>query len=274
MGRLEDSTLGKGTNYRNRYDPALLLPIPRAAQRANIGVTALLPFHGVDIWTAYELSWLGDRGKPQLAIAEFRVPASSPNIIESKSLKLYLNGFAQERVGDLLAIQPILARDLSAAAGGEVEVNLREATSTQHGVADLAGQSLDDEDTTIDWYGPPRPDYLLAAAEAPIVNETLVSNLLRSNCPVTGQPDWGSVQITYAGAPIDHAGLLRYVVSFRNHSEFHEHCVERMFVDIMQRCAPRQLSVYGRYTRRGGLDINPFRSTGTAQPGNVRTPRQ
>ena len=274
MGKLEDSTLGKVTHYPDRYDPALLLPLPRAGQRANLGISTPLPFQGVDIWNAYELSWLDQRGKPQVAIAEFRVPATSPNLIESKSFKLYLNGFAQECVGEPTALQLILTRDLSAAVGAEVEVKLREATTAQRALADLAGQSLDGQDLAIDCYGPPRPDYLSAAPDAPAVSETLVSDLLRSNCPVTGQPDWGSLQIAYMGPPIDHAGLLRYVISFRNHSEFHEHCVERMFVDIMQKCAPRHLSVYGRYTRRGGLDINPFRSTAMAQPANERTPRQ
>lgn len=274
MGKLEDSALGKNTDYRERYDPALLLPLSRARQRAMIGVTTSLPFHGVDIWNAYELSWLDHHGKPQVALAEFRVPATSPDIIESKSFKLYLNGFAQEHIGDAVALQSILARDLSATAGSGVEVSLREASSTQHELADLAGQSLDDQELAIDCYAPPRPDYLLATPDAADVSETLVSDLLRSNCPVTGQPDWGSVQISYHGAPIDHAGLLRYVVSFRNHSEFHEHCVERMFVDIMRQCAPRQLSVYARYTRRGGLDINPFRSTAGDLPANLRTVRQ
>jgi len=274
MGKLDDSALGKATTYSDRYDPALLLPLPRAGQRAQIGVTAPLPFHGVDIWNAYELSWLDHRGKPRVAVAEFRVPAGSPNIVESKSFKLYLNGFAQERVGDAVALRLVLARDLSAATGGEVEVHLREANAARHELADLPGQSLDDEDVAIDCYGPPRPDYLRAATGAPAVSETLVSDLLRSNCPVTGQPDWGSVQVAYEGPPIDHAGLLRYVISFRNHSEFHEHCVERMFVDILRHCAPRRLSVYGRYTRRGGLDINPFRSTTTDQPANLRTSRQ
>ena len=274
MSRLEDSALGKATDYREGYDPVLLLPLPRARQRAMIGVTTPLPFHGVDIWNAYELSWLDHHGKPHIAIAEFCVPATSANIIESKSFKLYLNGFAQERIGDASILQRTLTQDLSAAAGDEVDVTLREASAAQHEPADLAGQSLDGQEVAIDCYGPPRPDYLLATPEAPDVNETLVSDLLRSNCPVTGQPDWGSVQISYHGAPIDRAGLLRYVVSFRNHSEFHEHCVERMFVDIMRQCAPRQLSVYARYTRRGGLDINPFRSTTDDLPANLRTVRQ
>ena len=274
MSAIENSTLGKATSYSGGYDRDLLFPLSRAGNRAEIGVSEPLPFYGVDIWNAYELSWLDQRGKPHVALAEFRVPASSPNLIESKSFKLYLNGFAQECMPDAPALQAILLRDLSAAAGCAVEVALRDADATQHALTDLPGKSLDDQDLSIDCYGPPRAEFLRAREDAPAISETLVSHLLRSNCPVTGQPDWGSVQIGYHGAPIEHAGLLRYLISFRNHSEFHEHCVERIFVDIMRLCAPQQLSVYARYTRRGGLDINPFRSTAGAQPDNVRTPRQ
>jgi 7-cyano-7-deazaguanine reductase len=274
MGTIDDSTLGKATSYRGGYDRSLLLPIARADNRQYLGVCDPLPFYGVDVWNAYELSWLDQRGKPHVALAEFRVPASSPNLIESKSFKLYLNGFAQERFTDAPALQAILLRDLSAAAGCAVAVTLRQAQAAQHALADLPGISLDDQDLAIDCYGPPHADFLRTREDAPMISETLVSHLLRSNCPVTGQPDWGSVQIAYHGAPLDHAGLLRYLVSFRNHNEFHEHCVERIFIDLMRRCTPQQLSVYARYTRRGGLDINPFRSTGATQPDNVRTPRQ
>ncbi|WP_114239574.1 NADPH-dependent 7-cyano-7-deazaguanine reductase QueF [Dyella sp. C9] len=274
MSTPEHSPLGKTTVYADRYDPSLLFPIPRSAKREEIGVAEPLPFHGVDIWNAYELSWLDARGKPVVALAEFRVPATSPNIIESKSFKLYLNGFSQERMRDSAALLEILLRDLSAAAGAPVEVALTEAQARGHAVTDLDGTLVDTLDVAIEDYGPPRADYLVADAGQPVVEEALVSNLLRSNCPVTGQPDWGSVQIHYRGAPIDRAGLLRYLVSFRNHNEFHEQCVERIFVDVMQRCRPEQLSVYARYTRRGGLDINPYRSTGTELPGNPRGARQ
>jgi len=274
MSTPEHSPLGKSTIYADRYDPSLLFPIPREIKRAEIGVAEPLPFHGVDIWNAYELSWLDVRGKPVVALAEFRVPAVSPNIIESKSLKLYLNGFAQERVNDAATLAATLTRDLSAAAGALVDVQLRDASAAAYAVADLDGHLLDGQDIAIDHYGPPQADFLHADAGANPVVETLVSHLLRSNCPVTGQPDWGSVQIVYRGAPIAHAGLLRYLVSFRDHNEFHEQCVERIFVDLMQRCAPQQLSVYARYTRRGGLDINPFRSSMPATPNNTRTVRQ
>ncbi|RCS29509.1 NADPH-dependent 7-cyano-7-deazaguanine reductase QueF [Rhodanobacter denitrificans] len=274
MSTPEHSPLGKDTVYAGRYDPSLLFPIPRADKRAEIGIADTLPFHGVDIWNAYELSWLDLRGKPQVAMAEFRVPALSPQIIESKSFKLYLNGFAQERIADAAALAATLTHDLSAAAGAAVGVQLRDARADALPVIDLDGHLLDDQNIAIDHYGPPQADFLQADTGAMPVAETVLSHLLRSNCPVTGQPDWGSVQIAYRGAPIDHAGLLRYLVSFRTHNEFHEQCVERIFVDLTQRCAPRQLSVYARYTRRGGLDINPFRSSAPASPGNPRTVRQ
>ncbi|WP_243042092.1 NADPH-dependent 7-cyano-7-deazaguanine reductase QueF [Dyella sedimenti] len=274
MSTPEHSPLGKATIYADRYDPSLLFPIPRAAKREEIGVALPLPFHGVDVWNAYELSWLDTRGKPVVALAEFRVPADSPNIIESKSFKLYLNGFSQERMASAGMLVDTLARDLSVAAGAPVEVTLSEARAQGHAMADLEGTLIDALPLDIDDYGPPRADYLVADAARPAVEEALVSNLLRSNCPVTGQPDWGSVQVRYRGAPIDPAGLLRYLVSFRNHNEFHEQCVERIFVDVMQHCRPEQLSVYARYTRRGGLDINPYRSTGTEAPDNPRGARQ
>lgn len=274
MSTPEHSPLGKTTVYADRYDASLLFPIPRQAKRDEIGVSAPLPFHGEDVWNAYELSWLDARGKPVVALAEFRVPATSPNIIESKSFKLYLNGFSQERIEDRQALLATLARDLSAAAGADVEVSLSAAQARGHAMLDLDGTLIDDLPIDIDDYGPPRADYLATQAQGNDVEETLVSNLLRSNCPVTGQPDWGSVQIRYRGAAIDHAGLLRYLVSFRNHNEFHEQCVERIFVDVMARCRPTQLSVYARYTRRGGLDINPYRSTGRERPSNPRGARQ
>ncbi|WP_266171992.1 NADPH-dependent 7-cyano-7-deazaguanine reductase QueF [Dyella subtropica] len=269
----EHSPLGKSTVYADRYDPGLLFPIPRSIKREEIGVGEPLPFYGVDIWNAYELSWLDARGKPVVALAEFRVPATSPNIIESKSFKLYLNGFAQERIADASALIDTLSRDLSAAAGATIDVRLSDTSAQGHAIVDLDGHVIDTLDIDVDDYGPPKADYLHATT-SDVVEETLVSNLLRSNCPVTGQPDWGSVQIRYRGPRIDPAGLLRYLVSFRNHNEFHEQCVERIFVDVTARCAPQQLSVYARYTRRGGLDINPFRSSVAATPGNPRGARQ
>ncbi len=274
MSTPETSPLGKDTVYADRYNPGLLFPIPRADKRREIGVAEILPFHGVDIWNAYELSWLDLRGKPQVALGEFHIPASSSHLIESKSFKLYLNGFAQECIESVDVLTDTLLHDLSAAAGAVVSVRLHDARASALPTVDLDGEMLDGQDITIDHYGPPRPDFLRADLSVQPVQETLVSHLLRSNCPVTGQPDWGSVQISYRGAPIDRAGLLRYLVSFRTHNEFHEQCVERIFVDLTQRCAPQQLSVYARYTRRGGLDINPFRSSTPATPDNSRTVRQ
>ncbi len=274
MSTPETSPLGNDTVYADRYDPKLLFPISRAGQRREIGVAETLPFHGVDIWNAYELSWLDSGGKPRVALAEFRVPASSPHLIESKSFKLYLNSFAQECIESSDALTDIMLHDLSAAAGAVVSVQLNHAFAAALPIVDLDGHLLDDQQIEIDHYGPPRPEFLQTDVTVQPVQETVLSHLLRSNCPVTGQPDWGSVQIAYRGAPIDHAGLLRYLVSFRGHNGFHEQCVEQIFVDLMQRCAPHQLSVYARYTRRGGLDINPYRSSVPATPDNTRTVRQ
>lgn len=270
----EHNPLGKTVSYSSRYDPGLLYPIPRAPSRAGLGIVTPLPFHGVDIWNAYELSWLDAHGKPEVALAEFRVPADSPNIVESKSFKLYLNSFNQERVGDADALRLRLLRDLSAAAGAEVEV----AITSPHrfalaALAGLDGESIDDLAVAIDDYGPPNPAYLQASVDD-VVEESLVSNLLKSNCPVTGQPDWASVQIRYAGPRVDRTGLLRYLISFREHAEFHEQCVERIFMDITRRCGPLRLSVYARYTRRGGLDINPWRGNYAGVPANPRGARQ
>ena len=275
MSSPDHSPLGKATVYADRYDASLLFPIPRQGKRDEIGVSAgTLPFHGVDVWNGYELSWLDARGKPVVAVAEFRFPATTPNIVESKSFKLYLNSFAQERMADDAQVLATLVRDLSAASGGPVDVVLR-APNDLDGtpLGEPEGILLDTQELDFDSYGPPRPDFL--ATRDGDVREVLVSHLLRSNCPVTGQPDWGSVQIAYTGAPIDRAGLLRYLVSFRSHTEFHEQCVERIFMDLRAHCAPRELSVYARYTRRGGLDINPFRSTDPAAvPANPRGARQ
>lgn len=271
----ELSPLGKTVGYATDYDPSLLFPIARASQRALLGLGDELPFVGVDFWNAYELGWLDGRGKPRVALAEFRVPAASPNLIESKSFKLYLGSYAQARFGDTDTLRAQMIRDLSQAAGAAVSVVLTPAASSNAALIEtLEGDLIDDLPIEISHYGPPRPDFLAADPDLR-GDEVLVSHLLRSNCPVTGQPDWASVQIRYAGPRIARDGLLRYLVSFRNHSDFHEQCVERIFLDLMQQCAPLRLAVYARYTRRGGLDINPFRATpGLPLPGNPRTARQ
>ena len=273
MNTPHDSALGRGIAYPDRYDAGLLFPIARATQRSVLGISDALPFYGVDVWNAYELSWLDARGRPEVAVAEFRFPATTPNIVESKSFKLYLASFNQERLAGAQVLRERIARDLSAAAGGTVEVAL--TAPSRFGtlaLAGLDGTSIDSEPVEIESYGP--PDASLLATANGEADETLVSDLLKSNCPVTGQPDWASIAIRYAGPRIDRAALLRYLVSFRNHADFHEHCVERIFIDIRDRCAPRTLSVYARYTRRGGLDINPWRSSEPSDPPNPRTARQ
>ncbi|MBO7806979.1 NADPH-dependent 7-cyano-7-deazaguanine reductase QueF [Burkholderia pseudomallei] len=271
----EHSPLGKATVYADQYDASLLFPIPRAGAREQIGIGAPLPFFGTDIWNAYELSWLNARGKPQIAIATFYVPAESPNIVESKSFKLYLGSFAQTAFESADAVRDALKRDVSAACGASVTVRLATpAEFRKLQMDELDGLSLDRLDLDAHVYETD-PSFLTASHDEAPVEETLVTDLLKSNCPVTGQPDWGSVQIHYVGAPIDHAGLLRYIISFRNHTGFHEQCVERIFVDILRACQPVKLAVYARYTRRGGLDINPFRTNyNQPMPDNARTARQ
>ncbi|MDR2690432.1 MAG: NADPH-dependent 7-cyano-7-deazaguanine reductase QueF [Azoarcus sp.] len=262
-----DSPLGKPTARRDTYAPELLFPMARQGKRDEIGVRGdALPFVGEDIWNAYELSWLDARGKPVVALARFRVPASSPGLIESKSLKLYLNAFNQQRMPDAETVRATIARDLSAAVGATVGVEVMPlAGYPQRRFAYPDGVCLDSLDIDIEHYRL-CPDYLRADGAA--VSETLYSHLLKSNCLVTGQPDWGMLAVRYTGPAIDRVGLLRYIVSFRQHNEFHEQCVERAFCDILARCQPTELTVWARYTRRGGLDINPLRATpgSTAQP--------
>lgn len=281
MNLVNHSPLGQATQYVDQYDASLLFPIPRAAQRDKLGISQRLPFLGADLWTAFELSWLNTRGKPQLALAHITVPCESANIIESKSFKLYLGSFSNTRFADAAEVQARLRADLTEAAwrGATVQSSvgvklIAPELFDQEPIHELDGLSLDRLDLDCDSYTP-APEFLSAATEESPVSEVLTSNLLKSNCPVTGQPDWGSVQISYFGPQIDQAGLLRYIVSFRNHNGFHEDCVERIFMDIQARCLPHKLSVYARYTRRGGLDINPFRSSfPQALPSNVRTARQ
>jgi 7-cyano-7-deazaguanine reductase len=266
------SPLGKIAAWPDRYDASLLFPIARANGRDELGLRGSPPFIGFDLWTAYELAWLDAHGKPCVGIAELRVPADSPNLIESKSLKLYLNGFAQMRMDAPDALCETIVRDLSNAAGADVHVSLLPATDATP-MRELKGECIDDLALDIDDYGPPNPDHLRVHEDGD--EEVLVSHLFRSNCPVTGQPDWASVQVRYRGARIDRAGLLRYFISFRTHDGFHEQCVEHIFRDLLAYCRPDALSVYARYTRRGGIDINPWRATaGYASPAPARTIRQ
>ncbi len=261
--------LGAATEYPERYDPGLLVAIPRAEGRASLGPVG---FRGVDLWTAYELSWLNARGRPCVAIAEFRVSCDSPNIVESKSFKLYLNSLNQERIPSRQALLALLARDLGEAFGAPLAVELFSPEEyAKTGFWQPQGECLDEIDTDCRHFDP--APALLQTLEQE-VEETLYSHLLKTNCPVTGQPDWATVVVRYRGRAIDREGLLRYIVSFRQHQDFHEHCVERIYCDLMARCAPRWLEVHARYTRRGGLDINPSRSSDvpTVLPG--RTARQ
>jgi 7-cyano-7-deazaguanine reductase len=281
MNSPDQSQLGKPVSYADRYDAGLLYPIERAPKRAELGLAGALPFFGADLWTAFELSWLNRRGKPQVAIGHFTIPCETPNIIESKSLKLYLGSFNSEMFDSVDQVRERIRADLSEAvwrgapAGGTIGVRLLLPDAfDREPVHELDGLSLDRLDIECTEYTP-APELLGAVQDEQPVEETLTSNLLKSNCLVTGQPDWGSVQIRYTGPQIDQGGLLRYLVSFRNHNEFHEQCVERLFMDIWRRCKPSKLAVYARYTRRGGLDINPLRTSHPmALPPNIRTARQ
>ncbi|MGH8190267.1 MAG: NADPH-dependent 7-cyano-7-deazaguanine reductase QueF [Rhodanobacteraceae bacterium] len=273
-----DSPLGRKTEYPATVDPSVLFPIARADARKPLGIDAdPLPFTGADIWNAWELSWLDAHGKPRVAVAELRVPCDSSNLVESKSVKLYLGGYAMTRFDDAQDVRARIADDVSAKVGVPVEAALLEAADFPRlAIADLAGESLDEQQIGIDGYGPPRPDHLCTRTGGRVVEEALVTRLFRSVCPVTGQPDWATVQVRYRGIPIERTGLLRYVVSYREHADFHEACVERMFTDIQQHCRPLSLLVYARFLRRGGIDINPWRATPgfASMLANTRDARQ
>ena len=272
---LSGLTLGKTTDYRDVYDASLLQGVPRSLNRDPLGLHAdSLPFHGADIWTLYELSWLNAKGLPQVAVGHVELSHETVNLIESKSFKLYLNSFNQTRFANWEAVQETLERDLSACAQGKVTVALYRLDEVEgQPIAHFHGSCIDNQDIEIESYQF-NADYLDGAAGQKVVQETLVSHLLKSNCLITHQPDWGSVQIQYRGPQIDREKLLRHLVSFRHHNEFHEQCVERIFNDILRFCAPESLSVYARYTRRGGLDINPWRSNTDFVPAIGRLVRQ
>ncbi|WP_034916655.1 MULTISPECIES: NADPH-dependent 7-cyano-7-deazaguanine reductase QueF [Erwinia] len=272
---LSGLTLGKPTEYHDTYQPSLLQAVPRSMNREPLGLfPESLPFHGADIWTLYELSWLNANGLPQVALGEVTLDASSQNLIESKSFKLYLNSFNQTRFAHWDEVRATLERDLRACAQGDINVELFSLQTIEgQPVGHFAGHCIDAQDIAIDNYHF-TTDYLVNATHPEKVEEQLVSHLLKSNCLITNQPDWGSVQISYSGPRIDREALLRYLVSFRHHNEFHEQCVERIFNDIQRFCQPESLSVYARYTRRGGLDINPWRSNGEFSPARSRLARQ
>ncbi|MFM5718879.1 NADPH-dependent 7-cyano-7-deazaguanine reductase QueF [Aeromonas caviae] len=270
---LQGLSLGQQSAYISQYTPSLLQPVPRSLNRDDLGLRGELPFQGCDVWTLYELSWLNAKGKPVVAIGEVFVPATSPNLIESKSFKLYLNSFNQTRCDSLEAVQALLVQDLSGCAGAPVSVTLFTLDQAPHQIAQLPGECIDSLDIEVDGYEFDET-LLQGAAGREIVEETLHSHLLKSNCLVTSQPDWGSVVIHYRGPRLDREKLLRYLISFRQHNEFHEQCIERIFTDLKHFCTPEQLTVHARYTRRGGLDINPFRSDWEPVPANLRLIRQ
>ena len=272
---LKSLKLGQKTEYASQYDRTLLQPVPRALNRDGLGITQNQPFTiGADIWTAYEISWLNEKGLPQVAIADIYLDYQSQNLIESKSFKLYLNSFNQSKFADFNAVQQTMQRDLSECAQGDVKVRLNPvAVYDSQKIDHLQGDCIDEQDIEITSYEF-NADWLKDCVSDEIVEEKLVSHLLKSNCLITNQPDWGTLHIHYVGKKIDHEKLLRYVVSFRQHNEFHEQCVERIFCDLMYYAKPEKLTVYARYTRRGGLDINPFRSNFENLPENLRLARQ
>ena len=271
----DDLSLGKQVDYEFEYNPGLLQGVPRSLSRDTLDLAnSSLPFDGIDTWTGYELSWLNLKGKPNVAILECHVPITSENLIESKSFKLYLNSFNQTKFASAEDVRQVLQADLSACAGETVEVKLilpEQFTSLQF--KEFEGTLLDSLDVEIEQYSP-NTQFLALAKSGAEVKETLISHLLKSNCLITSQPDWASIQIRYEGKAIEHEGLLKYLISFRQHNEFHEQCVERIYNDIMQHCQPDKLTVCARYTRRGGLDINPFRSNYEAPFANHRQARQ
>lgn len=270
---LAASPLGHATDYPDAYDPTLLFPVARGPQRKEIGITGVLPFAGADVWTAFELTWLDAQGKPAIAIASFEVPATSTAIVESKSVKLYLGAFAQTRFDDAAAVAMVIERDLARATGAAVYVALTlPAQFPGLRLAAMEGESLDALPLAVDHFDLDPSALAVTGGEAA---ETLRTDLFRSVCPITGQPDFASVAISYTGPRIDRTGLLRYLVSYRCHAGFHEHCVERIFVDVQRACGCATLSVSARFTRRGGVDINPWRtSSGLPPPGGGRMARQ
>ena len=267
--------LGQQTKYSEKYDRTLLQPVPRRLNRDQLNITATQPFTiGADIWTAYEISWLNPKGVPQVAIADVSIDFRSENLIESKSFKLYLNSFNQTTFADFADVQQTLQRDLQDCAQGEVRVRLNSlADYTAQPIVALSGECIDAQDIEVRDYAF-NATLLNHCTGEHLIEETLVSHLLKSNCLITQQPDWGSLQIHYVGKQINREQLLRYIISFRQHNEFHEQCVERIFCDLMQYAKPEKLTVYARYTRRGGLDINPYRSNFDPLPQNVRLARQ
>lgn len=269
--------LGKATAYADQYDASLLQAVPRQLGRDAIGLevtSAGLPFFGQDIWHAYELSWLNHKGKPMVALATFVVPVTSANLIESKSFKLYLNSLNQTRFRDISQLYQTLVHDLSECAGDKVAVTIHHVNELiAFQPTWIQGRCLDDLDIEVDTYDFDAGLLKMTGVDT-VIEEKLHSHLLKSNCLITSQPDWASVFIHYRGPAIDHESLLRYLISFRHHNEFHEQCVERIYLDLLRLAKPEFLAVYACYTRRGGLDINPLRSSSPYNPPNIRLTRQ
>lgn len=274
---LSKLTLGKTTQYVDTYSPDLLQAVPRSLNRDNLSLAqGKLPFFGEDVWYGYELSWLNSKGKPVVAVAEFRVPCTSPNIVESKSFKLYLNSFNQTKFNSEADVLLALKKDLSATAQADVSVTLFPVDNCMPlSIASSTHQCIDDIDITVSSYEF-STSYLINSqkAESDAKVRRISSHLLKSNCLITNQPDWATIYIEYCGKEISQEALLQYIVSFRQHNEFHEQCVERIFNDLNTACDVSSLTVNARYTRRGGLDINPFRSTEDIPAPAARTLRQ
>lgn len=265
--------LGRKADYPHKYAPDVLCAISREEARRPLGISRDLPFQGADIWNAWELTWLGKGNRPEVATAEIRVPADSPNIVESKSVKLYLNSFAMSQFSSAIEVADTIREDLSVCVCARTDVSVLPVTRSEaRRVSRLAGDCLDSIAVRCSTWEVDAN--LLRAEPDKLVEEDLHSHLLRSLCPVTSQPDIGSLQISYRGPKIDRAALLQYIVSYREHSDFHEACIERMYMDLMARCAPLNLSIHARYQRRGGIDINPYRSTTAGLPLNLRLWRQ
>lgn len=256
---MAENPMGIKSTYPDSFDPGLLVALPRSTNRTELGLTGSLPFVGEDIWHAYELSWLNKQGLPLVAIARFIFPFNSPNLIESKSFKLFLNSLNQERFNDQQEMVEKLIEHLSQCSGGNVKIELFDLNEAAEFIKSPDGICIDHLNVTINDYHPNAS--LLVVDENNIVEESLYSNLFKSNCPVTDQPDWGSISISYKGPAITHESLLAYLVSYRLHSDYHESCVEKIFVDIHNKCKPQELTVQANFLRRGGLDINPIRSS-------------
>ncbi len=271
----DNSPLGKTIAASSVYAPEILFSIPREKARESLNLSAnALPFNGVDVWTAYELSWLGANGKPEVAIAEIEIPCDSPNIVESKSLKLYFNSLNQSKLENADAVTSLIAADMSSVIGVDVEVRLYTLDEySQRAIDECPGDNIDDLDITASNHSSPDAG-LLSFASQSVVSEQLHSNLFRSNCPVTGQPDWATLYIAYKGQQLDRGALLQYIISYHNHQGFHEQCVEQIYLDLLELVRPQELTVYARFVRRGGLDINPYRTSTSEQVPSIRLVRQ